>query len=58
MTNNIISIVFLQQFWASLEAVNGGGDVSRRNDWITQEGRLRMIGVANETIALFNVTII
>ena len=36
--------------------INIGGDQSFKFEWITEEGRLKMIGFANETFGLFNAT--
>ena len=38
--------------------VTEGFDYTNQFEWITEEGRLRMIGDANETFGLFNVTVI
>jgi hypothetical protein len=38
--------------------VTEGHDYTNQFEWITEEGRLRMLGVANDTSGLFNVTTI
>ena len=44
----------LQQFWAM--NANLGADQSHKYEWFTEEGRLNMIGVSNETVSFINET--
>ena len=37
--------------------VNNGVDITGQNEWVTEEGRLRMIGAANDSLsALMNIS--
>ena len=46
----------LQQFATTF--VTTGKDPTNQFEWITESGRLRMIGAANETFNFFNATTI
>ena len=35
-----------------------GGDFTNKYQWLTEEGRLKIRGVANETIGVFNISTI
>lgn len=50
-----LSFQFSQQI--SNTFVNNGVDVTGQNEWVTEEGRLRMIGAANNSLGgLMNIS--
>lgn len=46
--------IFIQHFYTTF--VTEGNDPTGEFEWITEEGRLRMIGLANETCCTSNET--